>query len=93
MRIPLAYQSDAFSALPQRGAGRRKGEQWIYGPFKVFSTDPAKSNSGNIWAALLATVFNGGETPTEAALSFVLPRVEAYFAAMGFMETSSGDMS
>lgn len=64
----------------------------IYGPFKVFSTDPAKSNSGNIWAALLATVFNGGETPTEADLPAVLPQLTAYFAAMGFMETSSGDI-
>lgn len=64
----------------------------IYGPFKVFSTHPAKSNSGNIWSGLLATVFNDGTPPTEADLPDVLPRVKAYFDAMGHMESSSGDI-
>jgi hypothetical protein len=64
----------------------------IYGPFKVFSTHPAKSNSGNIWSGLLATVFNDGAPPTEADLPTVLPRVKAYFDAMGHMESSSGDI-
>jgi len=77
----------------------REGVRWqedlglkIYGPFKIFSTHPAKSNSGNIWAGLLATVLNGGETPTEADLPDLLPKVTEYFAAMGHMEASSGDI-
>ena len=76
-----------------------EGKRWkedlgleIYGPFKVFSTDPSKSNSGNIWSGLLATAFNGGRTPTDKTLAEVLPRVEGYFDAMGFMESSSGDI-
>lgn len=64
----------------------------VYGPFKVFSTHPAKSNSGNIWSALLATVFNDGTPPTEDDLTTVLPQVQAYFEAMGHMESSSGDI-
>lgn len=64
----------------------------IYGPFKVFSTDPAKSNSGNIWAGLLATILNGGQTPTVADLPNILPKLEEYFDAMGHMEASSGDI-
>jgi hypothetical protein len=64
----------------------------IYGPFRIFSTDPAKSNTGNIWAGLLATVFNNGTPPTPATLPAVLPKVTAYFAAMGYMESSSGDI-
>ena len=64
----------------------------IYGPVKVFSTHPAKSNSGNIWSGLLATVFNGGVTPTEADLEGLLPKITAYFDAMGHMEHSSGDI-
>ncbi|MEO1331389.1 MAG: hypothetical protein AAFW46_17195 [Pseudomonadota bacterium] len=64
----------------------------IYGPVKVFSTHPAKSNSGNIWSALLATVFNGGETPTKADIPNLLPKITAYFDAMGHMEASSGDI-
>ena len=75
------------------------GKRWkedlglnIYGAFKVTSTDPVKSNSGLIWAALLATSFNHGDTPGEAALPALLPQLQDYFAAMGFMEASSGDL-
>ena len=64
----------------------------IYGPFKVFSTHPAKSNSGNIWSGLLATALDGGETPTEADLATLLPKIKAYFDRMGHMEASSGDI-
>ncbi len=76
-----------------------EGKRWkedlglnIYGPFKVISTDPTKSNSGNIWAGLLATSLNGGEVPTNASLPALLPQLDAYFASMGFMEASSGDL-
>jgi hypothetical protein len=75
------------------------GKRWkedlglnVYGPFRVISTDPTKSNSGNIWAALLATSLNAGNTPTEADLPVLLPQLQAYFASMGLMETSSGDL-
>ena len=84
---------DAIGALITEGA------RWqedlgvaVYGPFRVLSTHPAKSNSGNIWAGLLATVFNDGKTPTEDDLQSLLPRIEAYFSAQGHMESSSGDI-
>ncbi len=74
-----------------------EGKRWkedlglnIYGPFKVISTDPEKSNSGNIWAGLLATSLNGGVVPTPATLPPLLPQIDAYFAAQGYMESSSG---
>ncbi|MEM8630190.1 MAG: hypothetical protein AAGF74_03045 [Pseudomonadota bacterium] len=64
----------------------------IYGPFKVFSTDPSKSNSGNIWSGLMATILNDGAPPTEADLAIVMPDLVRYFDAMGHMESSSGDI-
>lgn len=64
----------------------------IYGAVKVITTDPAKSNSGLIWAALLATSLNGGETPTEADLPILLPKLQSYFSSLGFMEASSGEL-
>lgn len=64
----------------------------VYGSFKVFSTDPSKSNSGNIWSGLLATALNDGKTPVAADLPTLLPRLEAYFGQMGHMEASSGDI-
>lgn len=92
---------DGFLIADVAGIGRliAEGKRWqedlglnVYGPFKVFSTHPAKSNSGNIWSGLLATVFNGGETPTDQSLNEVLPQIETYFDAMGHMEASSGDI-
>ena len=81
------------------GALIDQGARWkedlgvdVYGSFKIFSTDPARSNSGNIWAALLATALNGGNTPVLADLPGLLPRVTSYFSRMGYMEASSGDI-
>jgi len=76
-----------------------EGKRWkqdlgldLYGPFRVISTDPSKSNSGMIWAALLATALNGGQVPTAQDAQRLAPQVEAYFASLGFMESSSGDL-
>lgn len=64
----------------------------IYGRFRVFSTHPAKSNSGNIWSGLLATALNGGSVATDADLPRLLPQIKGYFEQMGHMEASSGDI-
>ncbi|SEB03950.1 substrate-binding domain-containing protein [Rubrimonas cliftonensis] len=94
-------RADGFLAadLGRLGEMLASGARWredlgvnVYGPVRVLSTDPARSNSGNIWSALLATAFNGGETPTADDLPALLPRIEAYFAGLGYMESSSGDI-
>lgn len=64
----------------------------IYGSIKLFSTDPRKSNSGNMWAGLLANMLNQGQVVSVTDLPTVLPEVQAYFSAMGYMENSSGDI-
>lgn len=64
----------------------------VYGALKIFSTDPRSSNSGNMWAGLLANTLNGGNVVAAADLPKVLPEVQAYFRAMGYMEHSSGDI-
>lgn len=97
----VAKGADGFltADVAKLGALISDGARWqedlgldVYGPFKIFSTDPSKSNSGNIWSGLLATTFNGGATPTEADLPVLLPKIDDYFARMGFMEASSGDI-
>ena len=97
--VHAAPDGTLLADVQKIGALIAGGKRWkedlglnIYGPFKVISTDPAKSNSGNIWAALLATSLNGGNPPTEANLAVLLPQLQAYFASMGFMEASSGDL-
>jgi hypothetical protein len=68
------------------------GVAQLYGPVTVASTDPTKSNSGNMWAGLLASLFNGGNVVDQTTLSAVLPQVEAYFSKLGYMESSSADL-
>lgn len=97
--VHAAPDGTLLADLQAVGALIRGGKRWkedlglnIYGPFKVMSTDPAKSNSGNIWAALLATSLNGGNPPTDSTLPVLLPQLQSYFASMGFMDASSGDL-
>ena len=64
----------------------------LYGKVSVDTTDPAKSNSGNMFAALLANVLNGGETVDESTVENVIPKLQEIFARLGYMETSSSDL-
>lgn len=64
----------------------------LYGKVSVDTTDPSKSNSGNMFAALLANVLNNGETVTQAELTTVLPELQNIFSKLGYMETSSADL-
>ncbi|MEO0912827.1 MAG: hypothetical protein AAFY59_07540 [Pseudomonadota bacterium] len=97
----VTKRNDGFLSadVAEIGALIGSGARWkedlglnIYGPFKIFSTDPSKSNSGNIWSGLLATILNGGTPPTEGDLGAVMPELVSYFDAMGHMEASSGDI-
>lgn len=64
----------------------------LYGNVSVDTTDPAKSNSGNMFAALLANVLNGGQTLTEDDAAEIVPELQAIFGKLGYMETSSSDL-
>lgn len=64
----------------------------IYGTVKIFSTDPRRSNSGNMWAGLLADTLNGGNVVNQSDLPRVMPDVQHYFQSMGYMESNSGDV-
>ena len=64
----------------------------LYGSVKIFSTDPGRSNSGNMFAGLLANMMNGGDVVSPATVDRVLPQLTTYFDRMGYMEHSSGDI-
>jgi hypothetical protein len=75
------------------------GKKWseiglpqLYGKVSIFSTDPTRSNSGNMFAGYLANLLNGGEVAGPDALPRVLPKLKEYFGRMGFMEPSSADL-
>lgn len=64
----------------------------LYGSISVDSTDPASSNSGNMFAALLANTINNGKPVSSGDIAKVLPGMKKIYSKFGFMETSSADM-
>lgn len=77
----------------------QKGTSWadiglseLYGNISVDTTDPSSSNSGNMFAALLANVLNRGTTLTAENLPSILPQLQDIFGKLGYMETSSSDL-
>ncbi len=68
------------------------GLSQLYGKVAIHSTDPTRSNSGNMFAGLMANVMNNAEVVTAQTLDNVLPDLKAYFDLRGYMEHSSGDL-
>lgn len=62
-----------------------------YRHISVGTTDPTKSNSGNMFAGLLANTLVGG-TASMSNVREVLPRLESIFERLGYMESSSADI-
>ena len=80
------------------GAAIEQGTKWadlglaeLYGTVAVNTTDPVRSNSGNMFAGLLANVLVGG-VADEDSVEAVLPRLKAIFEKLGYMESSSADL-
>ena len=63
----------------------------LYGSMTVGTTDPTKSNSGNMFAGLLANTLCGG-VADESSLDEILPRLQNIFQKLGYMESSSSDL-
>ena len=75
----------------------KSGKKWseiglpqLYGRISITTTDPTKSNSGNMFAGLVANILKGGDVITETDLPQVLPEVKEFFARQGFMQSTSG---
>ncbi|MEE0955676.1 MAG: hypothetical protein U0L49_07640 [Eubacterium sp.] len=63
----------------------------LYGNVTVYSTDPAKSNSGNMFAGLIANTLVGG-VANESNVDDQLPVIKQIFDQSGYMESSSADI-
>lgn len=82
--------------LPKLIALIENGTKWsdiglpnLYGKMTLQSTDPVKSNSGNLFSGLLASILNGGQVVDANTITPVLPRVKTFFANLGYMQESS----
>lgn len=65
------------------------GLKQLYGSLIIRTTDPTKSNSGNMFAALVANTLNNGDVVTADTIDGVLPQVRDFYARLGHMEHSS----
>jgi hypothetical protein len=63
----------------------------LYGSFNVITTDPTRSNSGNMFYGLMANMLAGGQTAaTLDALNSHMDTIGGYYDGQGYMEESSG---
>lgn len=74
------------------------GESWadlgvdrLYGQLVINATDPTKSNSGFMFAGLVANLLTGGVATADSVASH-LPTIESLFERMGYKEHSSGKL-
>ncbi|MDO5021795.1 MAG: hypothetical protein Q4E07_00470 [Eubacteriales bacterium] len=64
----------------------------LYDTVVVHTTNPSKSNSGNMFSGLLANMLAGGSVVTEQNMQSVIPKLKAITSRLGFTESSSSDL-
>ena len=64
----------------------------LYGYVTIQSTDPNKSNSGNMFAGLVANIMNNETVVDSNSVDTILPNLKDFFGKIGYMEHSSGDL-
>lgn len=86
-----------YADMPKLLAAINGGKSWrdiglaqVGGKVLVYTTDPTKSNSGNLFAGLLANTLNGGAVVDDSAIGAVLPGVTAFYGRLGYTTDSSG---
>lgn len=101
VKAGLAKQEDDiyFVDMPALVDAMRENKTWadigldnLYGDVSIHTTDPAKSNSGNMFSGLVANMLNGNRVVTEQTVQKILPDLQKIFAKIGYMETSSADL-
>ena len=76
-----------------------KGTKWadlglpqLYGNVFIDTTDPNKSNSGNMFLGLLANSLNGGRVLTVAEADPIIAKIQFIYQQIGAMQSSSSDI-
>lgn len=64
----------------------------LYGNIIVDTTDPNKSNSGNMFLGLLANSLNQNQVVQKEDLGQIKPKIQKIYSQIGYMQGSSADM-
>lgn len=89
--VRRADLSPLLRAIQTDTAWSTLGVDAVFGPFGITSTDPLRSNSGNMYAGLVANTLSGGVVSDES-LDTILPDVVEVFRRQGQMEHSTGTL-
>jgi len=79
-----------LAAINDNKSWREIGLTQVGGKVLVYTTDPTKSNSGNLFAGLLANTLNGGAVVEDGTIGAVLPGVTGFYGRLGYTTDSSG---
>lgn len=79
-----------LAAINDGKSWRDVGLGQVGGKMLVYTTDPTKSNSGNLFAGLLANTLNGGTVVDDSAVGNVLPGVKNFYGRLGYLPDSTG---
>lgn len=89
------YYVTQFQQLIQHIADERKwadiGVNELFGNIAITTTDPTKSNSGNMFAGLLANILHG-DVVDNTTIQPLLPTIQDIFTRLGYMPPSSHDL-
>ena len=64
----------------------------LYGGVAIFTTDPTRSNSGNMFSGLLANTLNNGQVVDETTVGPHLPTIRRFYDRLGLLQNRSGDL-
>ena len=78
--------------MMQGGRWADLGLSQYHGEVMVHTSDPAKSNSGYLFAGMLANMLNGQSVVDASTVGPIAPEVAGYFARLGYMEPTSGEL-
>lgn len=88
----IADMSGLTKLITERKKWSDIGLDSLYGYITIQSTDPNKSNSGNMFSGLIANIMNNEDVVDETTIDNILPQLKDFFSKIGYMEHSSSDL-
>lgn len=96
----LAQQKDEVYTVDLAGLVKmvEEDKKWsdlgldLYGDICIHTTDPAKSNSGNMFSGLVANMLNKGKPVQAKDVAKLEESIRKFFDKLGYMSTSSSDL-
>ena len=88
----IADTTELINLVTERKKWSDIGVNDLYGYITIQSTDPNKSNSGNMFAGLVANIMNNQTVVDTNSVDDILPKLKDFFGKIGYMEHSSSDL-